>query len=102
MSEEEQVRRALRWSEELPVESKATAAALDALSPEVRDRVVQAANIGRTINIQKVSVSCAQFCCKFVARHDDPRRPARCGVKLNSSPFAFSCVPLCCTMMRQV
>lgn len=60
------MRRAIRWSEELPVESKATAAALDALSPEVRDRVVQAANIGRTINIQKVSVSCTQFCCKWL------------------------------------
>lgn len=54
MSEQDQLRRAQRWSEELPVESKAAADTLGALSPEVQDRVMQAANIGRTINIHKV------------------------------------------------
>lgn len=60
MNESDQMRRAQRWAEDIPNESAATTAALDAFVPEVRERIVQAANIGATINIYKVS-SAVQF-----------------------------------------
>jgi hypothetical protein len=57
MNEADQLRRAKRWAEEIPNESTATTAALDALDPEVRSRVVEAANLGATMNIYRVSDS---------------------------------------------
>ena len=54
MNEADQFRRAKRWAEDVPNESASTSAALDAFDPEVRSRVVEAANLGATMNIYKV------------------------------------------------
>jgi hypothetical protein len=54
MNEADQLRRAKRWAEDIPNESASTSAALDAFDPEVRSRVVEAANLGATMNIYKV------------------------------------------------
>lgn len=67
MNEADQQRRAQRWAEEIPNESAATTAALDAFDPEVRQRVVDAANIGASMNIYKVGGCVPQpcRCCCF-------------------------------------
>lgn len=57
MNEADQLRRAKRWAEDIPNESASTSAALDAFDPEVRSRVVEAANLGATMNIYKVGGS---------------------------------------------
>jgi hypothetical protein len=54
MNEADQLRRAKRWAEDVPNESASTSAALDAFDPEVRSRIVEAANLGATMNIYKV------------------------------------------------
>ena len=53
MGAEQQVRRAQRWAED--PRAPAAAAALAALPPEVKARVLEAASVGRSITIHKVA-----------------------------------------------